>query len=133
MHRTSSPTVRRIAVALAGIAAACALIVPSAASAAAFTLKVKFPNHTPIANKKWPISWTATKGSRKLSGRSEYQFYFGNTLEGGTQKGVRFSGGRGHDTLVFPGDAVGHPLKLRVMVITRYGTASAWWTVTTKQ
>lgn len=141
MRSSLSSTVRRLALVLAPIAVACALIVPAPASAhgftvratsRAFTLRVHFPNHTPIAHRKWWISWTATKGSRRLSGKSQYQFYFDNTLEDGTQKGVRFSHGHGRDWLRFPGAAVGHPLKLRVMIVTRYGTASAWWHIKVK-
>lgn len=136
-----SSTVRRLALVLAPLAAACVLMVPASASARgftvratshAFTLRVHFPNHSPVAHRKWWISWTATKGSHKLSGKSEYQFYFNDTLEGGTQKGVRFSHGHGRDWLRFPGEAVGHPLKMRVMIVTRYGTASAWWHITVK-
>jgi hypothetical protein len=129
---TAAHAARRAALAIAGLAVAFALIVPSVASAAAFSLNVKFPKSNPVMKKNWPISWTATKGSQKLSGYDQYQFYFGNTLES-TQKGVKFSGGAGHDTLVFPAEAVGHPLKLRVMVITKYGTASAWTNLTTQK
>jgi hypothetical protein len=33
-----------------------------------------------------------------------------------------------HDTLVWPGEAVGHPLSLQVVVRTRYGTDYLpWW------
>ena len=132
-HSIPARIARRAGVAIAGLAVAFALIVPSGASAAAFTLKVKYPNHNPIMNQNWPISWTATRGGQKLSGYDEYQFYFDNTLEQGTQKGVHFTGGAGHDTLKFPPEAVGHQLKLRVMVVTKYGLASSWWLLTTKK
>jgi hypothetical protein len=141
MRSSLSSTVRRLALVLAPLVVACALIVPASASARgitvratshAFTLRVHFPNRTPIAHRKWWITWTATKNGRRLSGKSEYQFYFGNTLEDGTQKGVRFSHGHGRDWLRFPGAAVGHPLKMRVMIVTRYGTASAWLNIKVK-
>ena len=55
MQRPSPSTpahrVRRVSIALAGLIAAFALLIPSAASAAAFTAKVHFPNHNPIAGK----------------------------------------------------------------------------------
>ena len=56
---SSSPIARRVSrasIALVGLAVALALIVPSAASAAAFTAKVHFPNHNPIAGKNWVIT-----------------------------------------------------------------------------
>src|ERR1700753_1566651 len=79
MQRPSPSTpahrVRRLSIALAGLVAAFALLIPSSASAAAFTAKVHFPNHNPIAGKTWVITWTATKGATKLSGSDSYQFF----------------------------------------------------------
>ena len=87
------------------------------AGAAAFKAKVHFPNHNPIVNKPWVITWTASKGRHKLSGSTKYQFFIGKNTHTGpvsTQKGVKFRNGRGRDTLKFPGAAVGHQLTLRV-------------------
>jgi hypothetical protein len=128
--------VRRVSIALAGLAAAIALLIPSAASAAAFSAKVHFPNHNPIAGKTWVITWTATKGRTKLSGSDSYQFFIGNTSSGSpvrTEPGVSFRNGAGRDTLKFPGEAVGHQLTLVVVIKTSAGTVKVPWLLTTKQ
>jgi hypothetical protein len=128
--------VSRASVALVGLALALALIVPSAASAAAFSAKVHFPNHNPIAGKTWVITWTATKGRTKLSGSDSYQFFIGNTSSGSpvrTEPGVSFRNGKGRDTLKFPGEAVGHQLTLVVVIKTSAGTVKVPWLLTTKQ
>jgi hypothetical protein len=128
--------VRRVSIALAGLAAAIALLIPSAASAAAFSAKVHFPNHNPIAGKNWVITWTATKGRTKLSGSDSYQFFIGNTSSGSpvrTEPGVSFRNGAGRDTLKFPGAAVGHQLTLVVVIKTSAGTVKVPWLLTTKQ
>jgi hypothetical protein len=128
--------VRRISIALAGLAAAVALLIPSAASAAAFSAKVHFPNHNPIAGKTWVITWTATKGRTKLSGSDSYEFFIGNTSSGSpvrTAAGVSFRNGKGRDTLKFPGAAVGHQLTLVVVIKTSAGTVKVPWLLTTKQ
>ena len=126
---------RRASVALAGLVVAFALI-PSAASAAAFSAKVHFPNHNPIAGKNWVITWTATKGSTKLSGSDSYEFFEGKTTSGPplmNEPGVSFKNGNGRDTLKFPGEAVGHQLTLVVVIKTSAGTVKVPWVLTTKQ
>ena len=136
---SSSPIARRVSrasIALVGLAVALALIVPSAASAAAFTAKVHFPNHNPIAGKNWVITWTATKGRTKLSGSDSYEFFQGNTTAGSpvkTEPGVSFKNGTGRDTLKFPGLAVGHQLTLVVVIKTSAGTVMVPWVLTTNQ
>jgi hypothetical protein len=128
--------VRRVSIALAGLVAAVALLVPSAASAAAFSAKVHFPNHNPTAGKVWVITWTATKGRTKLSGSDSYQFFIGNTTSGSpvrTEPGVSFKNGTGRDTLKFPSEAVGHQLTLVVVIKTSAGTVKVPWVLTTKQ
>jgi hypothetical protein len=130
------PRVRRVAVAVAGIVAAFALLIPSAASAAAFTAKVHFPNHNPTAGKTWVITWTATKGRTKLSGSDSYQFFIGKTSSGSpvrSEPGVSFKNGKGRDTLKFPAEAVGHQLTLVVVIKTSAGTVRVPWLLTTKQ
>jgi hypothetical protein len=129
-------SVRRLSIALASLAAAIALLIPSAASAAAFSAKVHFPNHNPIAGKNWVITWTATKGRTKLSGSDSYQFFIGNTSSGSpvrTEPGVSFRNGAGRDMLKFPGEAVGHQLTLVVVIKTSAGTVKVPWLLTTKQ
>jgi hypothetical protein len=130
------PRVRRISIAVAGLVAAFALLIPSAASAAAFSAKVHFPNHNPIAGKNWVITWTATKGRTKLSGSDSYQFFIGKSTSGSpvrTEPGVSFKNGKGRDTLKFPGEAVGHQLTLVVVIKTSAGTVKVPWLLTTKQ
>ena len=130
--RLRSRLTRRASLAAAGLAAAGAVAVPSSASAASFTARVKFPNHTPVMNKKWPITVYASRGRQKLAGTISYEFLLGSTVEA-KRKGVSFRNGVGHDTLVFPGAAVGHTITLRVVVKTRYGTRNVNWSVTTKK
>ena len=127
---------RRLTFVVAGVVAALALALPSVAGAAAFRAKVHFPNHNPIVNKPWVITWTASKGRHKLSGKTKYQFFVGKNTHTGpvsTQKGVKFSHGRGRDTLRFPGAAVGHQLTLRVLIVTKAGTVGVNWLLTAKK
>jgi hypothetical protein len=140
MQRFSPSTVARrvsrASVALVGLALALTLIVPSAASAAAFSAKVHFPNHNPIAGKTWVITWTATKGRTKLSGSDSYEFYEGKNISGPplrTEPGVSFKNGKGRDTFNFPAEAVGHQLTLVVVIKTSAGTVKVPWLLTTKQ
>lgn len=140
MQRSSPSTtarrVRRASIALVGLVVALTLIIPSAASAAAFTAKVHFPNHNPIAGKNWVITWTAIKGRTKLSGSDSYQFFIGRSTSGSpvrTEPGVSFKNGKGRDTLKFPGAAVGHQLTLVVVIKTSAGTVKVPWLLTTKQ
>lgn len=46
--------------------------------------------------------------------------------------GHSFSGAAYRDTLVFPREAVGYPLTLRVIVTTRYGAVDLNWALTTR-
>jgi hypothetical protein len=119
------------ALALTAAALVLAVSAPASASAAPFTAHLKAPNHTPTAGKKWPITVTATRGHTKLSGSVRYQFLFDGTVES-NQPGHSFKRGVFHDTLLFPKEAVGYPLTLRVIVKTRYGTVDLNWSVKTK-
>ncbi|MFZ0091368.1 MAG: hypothetical protein WAL63_17800 [Solirubrobacteraceae bacterium] len=108
------------------------LAIPASASAAAFSAHLKAPNHTPTANRKWPITVTATRGNAELSGNVKYQFLFqGQSVA--SRPGHTFTHGVFRDTLVFPGASIGHTLTLRVIVSTRYGTADLNWAVTTRR
>jgi hypothetical protein len=108
-----------------------ALAVPAAASAAAFSAKLTAPNHTPTANKRWPITVTVTRGRTKLSGSVRYQFLFEGQLEA-SRPGHAFTGGVFHDSLLFPGEAIGHVLSLHVIVKTKYGTVELPWWIKTR-
>jgi hypothetical protein len=107
---------------------ALALALPAGASAAAFTARLHAPNHSPTAGKKWPITVTATRGRTKLGGSVRYQFLFGGQVVS-SQPGHSFRHGVYHDNLLFPADAVGEPLTLRVIVKTKFGTADLNWAV----
>ena len=108
-----------------------ALVIPASASAAAFTARLKAPNHTPTMNKKWWITVTATRGRAKLSGKVSYRF----VTSAGTfsRPGHGFKHGVYRDWLLFPAAAVGHKLTLRVVVSTRYGTVDLNWAVTPRR
>jgi hypothetical protein len=134
-HSLRSPfagRTRRTSLILAAVSVALAVAIPSAASAAAFTAHLEAPNHTPIANKKWWITVTATKGRTKLSGSVSYRFLFDGQVVG-SKPGRSFKDGVCKDWLLFPGDAEGHAITLQVVVKTRYGTDYIDWAVTTKK
>jgi hypothetical protein len=117
-------------VALVGIT--LMLAVPGSAAAAAFTARLKAPNHQPIANKKWRITVTATRGRAKLSGSVSYEFLFDGVVEA-HRPGHKFKHGVYHDALLFPDEAIGHTLSLHVIVKTRYGTVSLPWWIKTRR
>jgi hypothetical protein len=123
---------RRLTLALAGTVAALALLIPSTALASGFTAHVKFPNHHPVAGKAWRITITANRGHQKLNGTIKYVFVtpVGPMTRNAT---VKVKHGVAHDSLKFPGAAVGHRLGLRVVVKTRYGTDTISWWVTARK
>jgi hypothetical protein len=110
---------------------ALALALPAPAAASSISAHLSAPNHSPIAGKKWYITVTISRGGRKLSGSVKYQFLVDGTVVG-TQPGHSFKGGVYRDWLLFPKDAVGHPLTLRVVVKTNYGTVNLDWAVETR-
>ena len=122
----------RLALTLAGVVAALAVLIPSSALASGFTAHVKFPNHHPVANKPWRITITATRGRQKLNGTIKYVFLtpVGPMTRNAT---VKIKHGVAHDSLKFPGDAVGHRLGLNVVVKTTYGTDTVKWWVTARK
>jgi hypothetical protein len=117
---------------VAAAAGVAALAFPAAALAGTFTVSAHFPNHTPVANKKWPIVLDVSKGKSKLSGSVKYEFELGPMVVS-HQPGHKFTGGVYKDNLTFPSDAVGQGLTLVVLVTTKDGTKSIDWAVTTKQ
>jgi hypothetical protein len=117
---------RRASLVIVGLVLALAL--PAAASAAPFTAHLKAPNHSPIANKKWPITVTASHGRTRPGGVVRYEFLFQGQVVGHAP-GHGFRRGVFHDSLLFPNAAIGHPLTLRVIVKTRFGTVNLNWKV----
>lgn len=115
---------------LAAVAlAVLALAAPALAHAPRFKIAVRIANHTPIADKPWPLELRITRGRRRLSGTVRYQFLFaGVVVRTQPQHGAfRFRHGVYRDQLVFPAQAIGQPLTLRFLVKTRYGTSHADW------
>ncbi len=108
--------------------AALAMALPAPAAAASISAHLSAPNHSPVAGKKWYITVTVSRGHQKLSGSVKYQFlYDGQKVS--TQPGHSFKGGVYRDWLLFPKEAVGQPLTLRVVVTTKYGTVDLDWAV----
>lgn len=97
-----------------------------------FTVRAHFPNHTPTANRNWPIRLTVTKRRAKLSGSVRYEFKFQGAVVS-HQPGHRFKHGLYKDKLLFPSDAVGQSLTLVVVVKTKYGTEDVNWAVKTRK
>ncbi len=122
----------RLALALAGVIAAFAVLIPSSALASGFTAHVKFPNHYPVAGKAWRITITANRGRQKLNGTIKYVFItpVGPMTRNAT---VRIKHGIAHDSLKFPGAAVGHKLGFNVVIKTKYGTDTVKWWVKTRR
>ena len=108
-----------------------ALMAPTLASAASFSAVLHAPNHSPIENKKWWITVDVTRGSTKLSGDVNYEFLFSGAIVS-HQPGHKFKNGLYKDSLIFPAEAVGKPLTLRIVVKTKYGTKDLNWNVMTK-
>jgi hypothetical protein len=119
---------RRVAFALS--TSAIALALPMSASAAPFKAVLHAPNHTPTANVNWPITVTVTRDSVKLNGSVRYEFISEGKVVA-HRPGHSFKHGRYFDTLVFPSEAVGYSLTLRVLVSTKYGTVGLNWAVKT--
>jgi hypothetical protein len=115
----------------APVVAALALAVPATAAAAGFTAHFYAPNHTPIANRYWHVTTTATHNGTKLRGSVRYQFLFGGQVVS-RQPGGSFTGGVFHDKLLFPKKSVGIALTLQVVVKTKYGTDYINWAVKTR-
>jgi hypothetical protein len=113
------------------VAFALLLALPAAAPAATFTARLTAPNHQPTANKRWPIIVTARRGGTPLSGSVRYQFLFQSQVVA-SRPGHRFSNGVFHDTLLFPGGAIGKNLSLHVIVSTKYGTVVLPWWIKTR-
>ena len=97
-----------------------------------FKVVAYFPNHTPIANKGWPITVDVTKGKTRLSGSVKYEFEYNGTVVS-HQPGHTFKNGVYKDDLTFTSAGIGQPLTLVVEVTTKYGTEDVNWAVTTKK
>lgn len=105
-----------------------ALALPTSALAGGFKAHLFLATHQPKVGHQ-PIKVTATRGRQKLSGNVSYLFYLGRTAQKvGHAPGHGFRHGVYHDSLIWPAEAVGHTITLRVVVKTRYGTDNLnWW------
>jgi len=131
------PSIAAALLALIGTFAMTASTLPGAAFATSpVRVTLRAQNHHPIVNKNWTYSVTVTSGrGQKLSGTETTHYLFGSTMVG-TEKpvNVRFKNGYYHDALKFPAAAVGHPLRVWVVVRTKDGSGSAaWWIVVVRR
>jgi hypothetical protein len=92
------------------------------------------PNHSPVADKKWPYSVHVTDGQGKpLSGTVRIQFAFGGQVVGTDTPPVHpLTDGRWHDNLKFPRRSVGFPLTFQVVVHSSAGSVTLNWPVSVK-
>jgi hypothetical protein len=125
------------ALALLGALAVTATLLPTAAFAkSSIRVTIRAQNHHPIVKRKWTYSVTVTSArGQKMSGTETTHYLYGSTVVGTERPvNVRFKNGYYHDTLIFPAAAVGHPLRVWVVVRTRDGSGSAaWWIVVVKR
>ncbi|MGH2904311.1 MAG: hypothetical protein ACRDK7_12135 [Solirubrobacteraceae bacterium] len=61
-----------------------------------------------------------------------YEFLYKGVVEA-HRAGRSFKNGVCHDSLLFPSEAIGYTLSLRVIVTTRYGTVELPWWVKTRR
>ncbi|MDE3131499.1 MAG: hypothetical protein KGL16_10130 [Acidobacteriota bacterium] len=124
---------RVTALSLALSAGAMLAALPATAQAARFKITPHIANHTPTIDKKWPVELTITRGRAKLSGSVKYQFLFQGSVVS-HQPGHAFKRGVYRDTMLFPAQALGQPLTLRILVtVKRYGTEHIDWAVKAQQ
>jgi hypothetical protein len=111
-----------------------ALTLPAAAQAASFKITPHIANHTPIVNKKWPVELKVTAGRKRLNGSVRYEFLFDGAVVS-KQAGHKFTRGVYRDTMVFPSQALGEPLTLRILVTVPayHRTEHIDWKVQAKQ
>jgi len=110
------------------LVAVVALTIPTSALAGGFAAHLSAPNHHPVANTRWHITVTATRGHSQLSGTVSYR-YLTNGAVVGHSVGGSFKHGVYRDAIIWPGEAEGHPLTFQVVVRTRYGTDYINWFV----
>ena len=136
-QRRCSPSITAALLALMGTVAMTVTLLPTAAFATTpIRVTIRAQNHHPTVNKKWTYSVTVNSArGQKLSGTETTHYLYGSTMVG-TEKptNVRFKNGYYHDALKFPAAAVGHTLRVWVVVRTKDGSGSAaWWIVVVKR
>jgi hypothetical protein len=131
IRRLSFPSLAAIAL-TAGFIVTAVLIPSSASARSSIHVSISGQNHHPVVNKKWSYTVTVRSASgQKLSGTETTHYLYNGTVVG-TEKpvNVRFKNGHYHDTIEFPADAVGQPLRVWVVVSTKDGSGSAAWSIT---
>jgi hypothetical protein len=116
--------------------AGASLASPTASPSVSWTAKLTAPGHHPKARKRWPVKIVAkTEGGKPVSGTVQYNFLFGgqvvqvrSCLDHGNTP-CKFKGTY-KDVLHFPRRAIGHPLTLRFIVKTRFGTKNIDYAIT---
>jgi hypothetical protein len=131
------------------VALACALPLTAAHGAGSFKAKLNAPNHHPLANKLWPISFSATTNSGKpLHAVAWYEFYFSgqrvglahptprtpcDAIQDKRPHPVPFTGTL-RDRLLWPPRSVGIPLTLKVAIkVKGMGTKRLSWKVVVRK
>jgi hypothetical protein len=136
MARTTTAAIGVLAVgalALASTAIAATLVKGSAGPLKA-TLAPS--THTPVINKNWPITVTATLNGKPAHATAVYEFLFaGAVVMTEYPKYNKHFSFTGHfsDNLVFPAESVGEPLTLRVEVKDAGHTVNLPWSITPKK
>ena len=83
-------------------------------------VRVRPEHRQPVAGRAYPITVTATRDGRPVSGTIEYGFVFAGSVVA-RRSHYHFDNGRFTDDLQFPKRATGIPLTLRVFVTTDDG------------
>lgn len=132
--QAAQPAAERMAAAAksAGMSS-CETLLPTLGATAAEGIQVTIvgESHHPSVGKRWAYTVTVTNGrGEKLSGTETTHYLFSGAVVG-TEKpaNVPFSDGRYRDTIVFPADAVGHPLEVEAVVDTGQGSGTARWSI----
>lgn len=92
-------------------------------------------NHDPVATAAWYYTVTATDGrGQGLSGTVDTEFVFNGQVVGHESPPTHpLTNGQLHNHVEFPAEAIGIPLMVQVVVITKVGTKTLDWPVRTKK
>lgn len=111
-------TLAVVAVALGLAASASALATP------AFEVTLRASGHHPKADKKWPVTVTATSpDGTPLRGTLRYVFLYKGRIVS-RQSDYHFKGTYTDKAFVWPSRAIGSPLTLRCLITTSLGLRS---------
>jgi hypothetical protein len=130
-HRLTARGAAVVLAAIASLAGPAAALAAPAAPAAGDSINAKLiaPGHAPVVGSWWSIKLDVSSGQAKLTGDVNYEFLSAGQVVS-RRRGHAFTRGAFHDRLCFPALAEDQPLKLGVIVTTRYGSKTLYWTVT---